>query len=553
MIGGVRRRIGPISISLVLLLIVYIAAYAMDPYRPGARPAQPLGWYGWADQGLYLRSAQALASGNLVSSEHTYPILYPLLGSIFICMGLPDPFVAINLTGLLVLVGTFLVVASARIGARWAMAVFWLSFLLMPAVYRQFVFPWTTVLTTALFSGLIWELHRGAGNPGRDSPLDCFRFTLYAFLLVPARPLDAVVSAPLCLLFGWRLLATVRRESITQSAPWALRRLTACMLGASIGLGLHFGSNLLIHGSLQGRYGEAVAQAGGLQFDNLGAKLVSLLLDSGTLFGDPSASLLGHYPWGIVVLVTFPLVLWLGDGLIRAIALMAALQLFLYASFVDLLPGALWKYHNIRYFSWGAPYALLFVALAVAGIRQQWALPRGRAIILTAVAAMLVLSAVRLRAVPLPAEIAMRSPTQVALTRPSEGAAVDFIDLKGIGGAFTDLYFGTPSIRAAGQEYRHIQHFRLIPTDFGARLVAFRPLRGPEIVMNLDPRTPLAPDAEVRAYRYTFGIGAPAWLARIPAFISQGVSRPCAACSAYPRFYLEDVSGLESSQNDHIV
>src|SRR3954470_3390515 len=62
--------------------IIYLFAYLRHPILPGNIPAVPLGWWGWADQGHYLKCARAIANWTLDRSTYTYPIGYSLLGAI---------------------------------------------------------------------------------------------------------------------------------------------------------------------------------------------------------------------------------------------------------------------------------------------------------------------------------------------------------------------------------------------------------------------------------------------------------------------------------------
>ena len=59
------------------------------------------GWNGWWDQSNYLKSATALAHGNLQPSQHWYPLGYALLGAPFVYVTPVEPFLIPNLALLL--------------------------------------------------------------------------------------------------------------------------------------------------------------------------------------------------------------------------------------------------------------------------------------------------------------------------------------------------------------------------------------------------------------------------------------------------------------------
>ena len=57
-------------LGALLLAALYLWRYAADPAVPGGSAQFPEGWWGWWDQGHYLRSATALAQGNFDPAQH---------------------------------------------------------------------------------------------------------------------------------------------------------------------------------------------------------------------------------------------------------------------------------------------------------------------------------------------------------------------------------------------------------------------------------------------------------------------------------------------------
>jgi hypothetical protein len=71
------------SAITVIFLIVTIATYTFLYFTHPSLPNDaPSGWWGWFDQGQYIKSVKALSQANLSPSEHWYFPGYPLLGAI---------------------------------------------------------------------------------------------------------------------------------------------------------------------------------------------------------------------------------------------------------------------------------------------------------------------------------------------------------------------------------------------------------------------------------------------------------------------------------------
>ena len=77
--------------------LVYTYIYLSHDALPGNNLDYPAGWWGWCDQGIFLREAQAIATGELNSGTYRGPIGYPLLGTVFFKMLPKNPYFFINL------------------------------------------------------------------------------------------------------------------------------------------------------------------------------------------------------------------------------------------------------------------------------------------------------------------------------------------------------------------------------------------------------------------------------------------------------------------------
>ena len=92
-----RYQLWTLTVAILGLFIVYQHIYLTYSPVPGNSAQYPLGWWGWIDQGLYLKSAKAFASFDLSSDAHFYPPLYPFLGGIFLPLSEMHPFYLLDL------------------------------------------------------------------------------------------------------------------------------------------------------------------------------------------------------------------------------------------------------------------------------------------------------------------------------------------------------------------------------------------------------------------------------------------------------------------------
>ena len=87
-----------------------------------------MGWWGWFDQGEYLKESKAIADYNFDPRNYFYPPLYPALGAMFVKLNPMHAFAIIDLICFLVFVYYFLSTARQFIGWNWAVAIFIFTF-----------------------------------------------------------------------------------------------------------------------------------------------------------------------------------------------------------------------------------------------------------------------------------------------------------------------------------------------------------------------------------------------------------------------------------------
>src|SRR5207248_6796292 len=146
------------------------------------------GWFGWWDQGQYLKCTVGLAHGSLTQDTYWYPLGYPALGALFYRL---MPQQAFFLPDLLLVSGIVLLfyelarrfVTPAE--AVLVLAVFVFSYRGMLSL--SLVEPWNTIPTHFLIYAVI--LLVGFGKPIRRNILLA---TLCVGLAYLCRPPDAV-------------------------------------------------------------------------------------------------------------------------------------------------------------------------------------------------------------------------------------------------------------------------------------------------------------------------------------------------------------------------
>jgi hypothetical protein len=496
---------------MTLIAVLYVYTYFALPATPGNRPHEnPLGWWGWWDQGVYLKQAEAFLHGDLTEDKHFVPPLYPAVGAVFLKWSDGHPYFLPDLLCWLWFVFVF-IRFSDRYVPRWSgLALLFGTTIVNYELLENYVIPWSTTLSVALLAtgilGLVWLEDVRIGIRKKISGWHVFIVATSLGLVVPTRPVDAVVGVVLGLAFMigyWR----ARRNTET-NLPAPKRVLLLAVIGSAIGPTIYFVFNKVIFGNPFGGYIK-VAGANGFFAADLPEKFISLWLDGKTLYGENNAGLTEHYPWLFLSLAGFVWALFRGDALLRGAALAIGLLFVLYMPYGDLIPNGLWRYLNIHYFKWTFPFLALFgwllVKKALEGWRRQedWVLPVA---LLVLIPALLLSLHLAINVKPLRG---ISEPGQFMRYEMPDGK-VDFIDFKGLIGGFNEIYFGEHRLLIDGRELKKIRDFRLLPKDSEVRLLFIRPVGGHSIEFLPDPRL-VRRDKQMVAQAgvYRFALGAP--------------------------------------------
>lgn len=504
------RYLTDLRLVSLLIALAYIIVYFAISATPGNSPyAHPLGWWGWFDQGKYLLSANAFAQGDFTPDKHFYPPLYPAIGAIFLTWSSGHLFFFLNLLLLIYFAYVFVRFADRYIPRWGSISLFFLTTIFNYTIFSNYIIPWTSTLNVALFSsgilGLIWLYEARDGVRPPISRLQVFFIAMCLGLIVPTRPADAAVGMVIGvgLLIGyWRIW----RNTVGR-VPHISYFFLLAIAGAMIGPLLFLSFNIAVFGSLSGSYIQ-VASANGFFPADLAEKFVSLWLDGFALYGEPNAGLTERYPWLYVSLAGLIWVLICGDGLLKMVALSIVMLFLIYLPYGDLLPNGLWRYLNIHYFKWTFPFLALFAVLLVKRTIVAWHERKGIAlptVLLIGIPFLLLSLHFIIDVTPVSAHATKNHSENIVFELPDK--QVDLIDIKGLSGGFTDVYFGAHRLLVDGHELKPVRDYRLLPMPWGVRLLFIRPIIGHS--MEFFPDRKLTQQAEplsaqIGAYRFAF-------------------------------------------------
>ena len=419
--GSIRARsaarwvAGALAPCLALVLAAaYVAQYVADPNRPGQDPVAPLGWLGWFDQSVSLRSVAALAAGNLSASQYHYPLGYTLLGLPGYWIAPEHAFFPVGLVSLLCAYWAY-VSLSRRLGvpAAAAAALFCLVTLTDQVLFRDWVLPWNTTPVAALLWALLAAM--AAWVAGRRRPVS---IGLMLGLLAACRPTEAAIVAIPLAAGAVADVQAWRRGGRLPLGEWIrLAIASAAIVGPVIGL------HLAIYGPHPSLYMQSSKQIG-FTLHDIAWKAYVILADPYSWFKD-GTGLLQHRPWYALGIAGVLQSLF-GGAVRRMLGLTLAAHALLYVSYVDLLPTGLFRYMNVHYFMWAVPGYALLASLLLRDLVRPGGARLGAA---GALAAAAVLLGVRL------------DPKEAGDAR-----AVKAVDFDGPLPPFQQAYFGTSTL-----------------------------------------------------------------------------------------------------------
>lgn len=512
-----------VSRFILVISVVYTLAYLAYPALPGNNQQFPLGWWGWFDQGKYLMSANAFAHWDLSPDKHFYPPLYPLLGAPFVRWWAMHPFFVIDFISFLWFAYTFIVIAQRYVSLWVACGLFAASIVLAFKIFSEFIIPWTSTISVALISSGIYVLHR---VDLRLSNTHCsvrglslatsFIFAASLGLLVPLRPLDAIWALPIGIAYLGLIWVRSGNSGFGQWREKSAHTLTA-LVGGALGGVLFIVFNFKIYDSVLGGYFK-VAAKNGYFLSDLPEKFVSLFADSFSLYLEPHASLIDHYPWLVISLLGVVYGLLRGDLLLRVLAVCIILQVILYFPYGDLLPNGMWRYNNIHYFKWAFPYLALLAFIYCRFVWEKWHSNKRAAGIITAftVLGVVIILSLRIQLSYWPATIDLKSEgkTHIAQIMLDKPRVIDTVDVIGEFGGFNEVYFGHHQLWVDDKEFAKVRDFRMVPAPWGIRILFIRPVMARSIKIKFASELnihDLASVVRVGEYHFHLGMPKPFW------------------------------------------
>nr|VFK63754.1 MAG: hypothetical protein BECKUNK1418G_GA0071005_103624 [Candidatus Kentron sp. UNK]VFK70939.1 MAG: hypothetical protein BECKUNK1418H_GA0071006_104325 [Candidatus Kentron sp. UNK] len=477
-----------------ILATVYQFVYTTYYAVPRADPPW-LGWWGWVDQGLYLKSSVALAQGNFSPSEHFYMPLYPFVGSLLMAVAPQHSYWLPNLLLMLGFAVLFFVLASRYIGT-WPAAVTLLAgMVLFEPLRLQWVIPWTSTLSAFLMMAAFFLLDRylrfreTTGWPLRTATLNAvfFGFTLGA--LAATRTVDLAVMMPVALTYAFFVLRDLLL--LSEKRLQSLAAAVAGLVGFLIPFLGWLAFNNAVYGAFFGGHYFNAAESIGFFPSTLPVKIYSQLLDSFTLHGEADQDWLSRLPLFALSLAFLPALFVLRVPLVfRVAAIVIAIQFAIYYSFADIVPTGTFRFFNIHYFKWMMP---LLLGSAVVVLRQgisregikHW---RGRVAMSTVAFMILTASAVGMGQYTVPVSVIEQSERRAVFSLPGEG--LDFIDIPATNNNWNAIYFSDHfskgfSVMLGGKRLRQPRDYHPYPIPGGMRLLFVRPITGNSLILDV--------------------------------------------------------------------
>ena len=508
------------TVLISLLAAWFLVNYFMHSALPGNNPAFPLGWWGWFDQGEYLKAAKAISNFDFSSGNYFYPPLYPLLGAAFVSVNPMHAFTLVNIVCFLLFAHYFVLMATRYINWWLAVLVLVLTFISpQNIVFDVWVEPWTSTLVSAIFAFLLCDVDKFINNVLKITNLRLMVWGALGGTVFLTRPVDAVVIAPLFVYVVWHIWrgATVPDEKIS-SAVLRIRNTSALVFSGMLGVVLFLVFNLLVHGSFGGRY-FAMADKNGFHMADIFEKLVSLFLDAGPIYNVPDESIFAKLKWLALVVPAAIFGLVKGGATIRIIVVCIAVQLLIYAPYADLLPNGVWHFHNVHYFKWFFPYASLLIVLWLGGLFFKSSNLRTKyAWWLSLVLGVILLSFnFRLKEIdPNEFRVSVFSDGQkdnIRINSVSGAHLIDKVSFPNLTGGFHEVYFsGDAKVKADGVSLNYVRDFRFLPAPSGSDLVFIRPIKADTIEIDLGSMKLGGEQTQPRFFVYRYAIGKLKWV-----------------------------------------
>ena len=503
--------------STLLLLcvatILYMGIYLNYSAVPGNNTQYPEGWWGWYDQGQYLKSVKAFSSFNFDPQNHRYLPLYALIGAGFYALIPNHPFFFVNLFALLYGIYVFIQVSDRYLSRIETSLILLISLYANFTIFLQYIIPWNSSVTVIIYSLSLHQLIRlqPIQDDNKHSKKHLLKPILFGFLiglLCLIRPIDVPATFGLFLAYVY---LSHRNQILAKKIPvkTASKSIFLLVFGFLLGFSFYLLYNQALYNSPIDGYFKATISSSGYFPTEIAWRTFSLLFDSKVLFAESSASFISHYPWLLLSFIAIIWAMFYGDWLTRTLSFTIVLQFLFYAPYGDLLPNGIWRYHNIHYFKWAFPYLAFLAWLCVRSsiyskenrFQKHFTAKVSGIIVL----GLLILSP-HLETKKLSMPITYDAENN--LNMHAGGDLVNFIDIPEVTGSFTDIYFGEHKLWVNGRVLQKVKDFRVLPNGAGIRVLFNVAINVSELNLILDPRlnnTHASQNAEINKVSFSFG------------------------------------------------
>lgn len=353
--GKLDKKNQTTYIILILVAVCfYLIKYLSYSALPEVSAKYPLGWWGWWDQGQYIKSARALANFDFKGDSHWYPIGYPLMGALFYKLVPVHPFLIPNILYYVGIVWLFSLISNKFLTKCESTILAFFAFFVDKIVVESLVIPWTTIPTHFFIYAIIYLLVFHEESIKRYALAAVFTGIIFL-----CRNGDMLFIAPL---FLFSMLATREIKKIFTYGFVSFFVFLPFLLFTLI-------SNKYIFGVYwETPYYEA-ASINGFSLYNIFYKAYSVFIEAGTLYSLSTPMLLKRYTWMLLIIPgTFYAYKKYGLKIVGVILSIIATYIF-YLTYNDFDSQNIFKYKIVHYLRWTLPLLLLFAYLTV---RHAW-------------------------------------------------------------------------------------------------------------------------------------------------------------------------------------
>ena len=493
----------PRALSFIILFLSYQVTYLNYGPVPGNDLRYPLGWWGWFDQGFYLKAAKDLAALRFDPSAHFYPPLYPFLGSLFISTTPVHPFYFVDLASMLAYAAFFFALMERYIGIWPTAAALLAGTIGIKVISLQWVIPWTSTPSAAILIAAIYLLNkyiRFWNDPlfcRKDRFINAFLFGFLLSLLLPNRPGDCAAALPMVLVYGSFLTIRIFGEKTTRNT--AIGEIFSGISGAIPPIAGFFLFNFFVEGSIFGSYFGHVS-SNGFFIADLPEKFYSQLVNSYPFYGEHGADWLSTTPLLLFSLIFLIPAIFAGPLIFRTIAVTAWLTLSIAYAYSDIIPTGTFRFFNIHYFKWMFPLAIGVMIYFVLGafsrdVRRRKVAQRALVVVMALVLFIFSITTVEDRQKITAIE---QNGSHVLIDLPQ--TRTDFLRLPGVSGGWWSIYGAQDySAMVNGQALRFPRDYHLFPSRSGIRMLFVRPVHGGKLILDFGSKLHLQGDLKGRA------------------------------------------------------